>query len=182
MIQPDAFIHPKAHVEGATVGGGSKVWQFASVNRGAVLGRDCSVAPGAMLDGCRFGDRCRIGPSVSNGAGFQDWSLGVYRSKRPSLRMTRGQPLTKEGWSDEPFRAGSWAVVCGDRVSIGAGALIMPGVVIGDDAVVAGHAVVDRDVPAGHLWTRDGKTRPLPPREKRRRMRFANVAASEEIG
>ena len=181
MIQPDAFIHPKAHVEDSIIGAGSKVWQFASVNRGAVLGRDCSVAPGAMLDGCRFGDRCRIGPSVSMGPGFK---IGHSAFIGPNVVFANDAwPASdKEGWSDEPFRAGSWAVVCGDRVSIGAGALIMPGVVIGDDAVVAGHAFVDRDVPAGHLWTHDGKTRPLPPREKRRRMRFANVAASEEIG
>jgi len=39
----------------------------------------------------------------------------------------------------------------GDRVWIGAKATILGGVTIGDDAVVAAHAVVVRDVPAGAL-------------------------------
>ncbi|WP_280516425.1 DapH/DapD/GlmU-related protein, partial [Actinomyces succiniciruminis] len=35
----------------------------------------------------------------------------------------------------------------GRRVWIGAGASIMPGVTVGDDAVIAGGAVVTKDVP-----------------------------------
>ena len=50
---PGSFVHKKAHVQDATLGEGCLIWQFASVTRGVVLGRECSVAPGAMLDGCR---------------------------------------------------------------------------------------------------------------------------------
>ena len=39
-------------------------------------------------------------------------------------------------------------VVIGDNAWIGAGATIMPGVHIGENAVVAGGAVVTKDVPA----------------------------------
>ncbi|WP_026958389.1 MULTISPECIES: sugar O-acetyltransferase [Aliagarivorans] len=41
------------------------------------------------------------------------------------------------------------AITIGDRVWIGMGAQILPGVTIGDDAVIAAGAVVSRDVPAG---------------------------------
>ncbi|MFA5493690.1 MAG: DapH/DapD/GlmU-related protein [Porticoccaceae bacterium] len=42
--------------------------------------------------------------------------------------------------------------VIGDRVEIGAGAIILGGITIGDDAVIAAGAVVVRDVPAGHTY------------------------------
>ena len=42
--------------------------------------------------------------------------------------------------------------VIGDRVEIGAGAIILGGVTIGDDAVIAAGAVVVKDVPAGHVY------------------------------
>ncbi len=40
-------------------------------------------------------------------------------------------------------------VTVGNRVFIGVGAVVVPGCVIGDDAVIAAGAVVVGDVPAG---------------------------------
>lgn len=172
MIDPTAFIHPKAHVEGSVIGARTKVWQFASITRGAVLGNDCSVAPGAMLDGCRFGDRVLIGPSVSMGPGFlvgDDVFIG------PSVTFCNDVwPVAdKAGWDIEPLQDGCWAVIVGKGASIGANAVILPGVVIGAGAFVAAGAVCGRNVPDGHLFTRDGALRPLAPRERRIRMRQA---------
>ena len=45
------------------------------------------------------------------------------------------------------YRTG--AVVVGDRAMIGAKAVVLPGVRIGDDAQVAANSLVTRDVPAG---------------------------------
>jgi acetyltransferase-like isoleucine patch superfamily enzyme len=42
-------------------------------------------------------------------------------------------------------------VVIGDRVFIGAGAIIQMGVTIGDEAVIGAGAVVTKDVPAGAI-------------------------------
>ncbi|MDN9009110.1 acyltransferase [Brevibacillus laterosporus] len=54
--------------------------------------------------------------------------------------------LAHEYLVDE-YRLGE--VIIGDRVLIGANTTILPGVVIGDNAVVAAGSVVHRDVPAG---------------------------------
>lgn len=40
-------------------------------------------------------------------------------------------------------------IVIGANVWIGAGAMIMPGVTVGDDVIVGGGSIVTRDVPAG---------------------------------
>ena len=42
-------------------------------------------------------------------------------------------------------------VKIGNRVFVGAGAVILPGVTIGDDVVVGAGSVVTRDVPNGHV-------------------------------
>ncbi|HEX3967560.1 MAG TPA: DapH/DapD/GlmU-related protein, partial [Edaphobacter sp.] len=39
----------------------------------------------------------------------------------------------------------------GNKVWLGRGAVILPGVTIGEDAVVGAAAVVTKDVPAGHI-------------------------------
>ncbi|MGE7919974.1 acyltransferase [Viridibacillus sp. NPDC093762] len=47
----------------------------------------------------------------------------------------------------EEYRLGD--VIIGDRVMIGANSTILPGVSIGDDAIVSAATLVNRDVPAG---------------------------------
>lgn len=172
-----AFVHPKAHVEGSKLGAGTHVWQFASIVGGAVLGNDCSVAPHAMLDGCRFGDRVRVGPSVSMGPGFvvgDDCFIG------PSVTFCNDMwpRADKHGFDVEPMRSGEFVTIrVGNGVCIGANAVILPGVTIGDGAVIAAGAVCGKDVPARHLFKRDGKIVEITPAwTKCRRMRRAKEA------
>ncbi len=170
---PGSFVHKKAHVQDATLGEGCMVWQFASVTRGAVLGRECSVAPGAMLDGCRFGDRCRIGPSVSMGPGFV---VGDDVFVGPSVTLCNDvwPSAGKDGFDADALRSGEFVTIrVGDRAIIGANAVILPGVTIGADAVVAAGAVCGADVPDGHLFTRDGAIKPCLVEKRRGRMRRA---------
>jgi maltose O-acetyltransferase len=73
------------------------------------------------------GDHCQIGPVVQ-----------VYAADHP-----RDPDLRRAGIENgKPVRIGS-------NVWIGGGAIILPGVIIGDDAVVGAGSVVTRNVPAG---------------------------------
>jgi acetyltransferase-like isoleucine patch superfamily enzyme len=173
MIDPEAFIHPMAVVEESEVGARTSVWQFASVTRGVRLGADCSVAPGAMLDGCQFGDRCRIGPSVSMGPGFlvgDDVFIG------PSVTFCNDAWPTadKTGFDAEALRRGRcWTVIVGDKAGIGANAVILPGVLIGAGAFVAAGAVCGVSVPPNHLFKRSGEIVAINPAWTKQRMRAA---------
>ena len=167
MIHPSAFVHPKAHVDGATVGARTKIWQFASVIRGTVLGDDCNVASSATLDGPKFGDRCIICQGVAMGPGFL---IGddVFIGPNVTICNDRWPRASKDGFSIASFDEGMFTVIVGSGASIGANAVVLPGVIIGDSAMIAAGAVVERDVPEATLLRRDGSMVPLDNRVPRR--------------
>lgn len=132
------FVHPQGICESVHLGAGCRVWAFAHILAGARLGRDCNICDGvfiendvvlgdrvtvknfvALYDGLRVADDVFIGPGVS-------FANDRYpRSKRyvehPLTRLERG-------------------------CSLGAGAVILPGVTVGAFALLAAGAVVTRDV------------------------------------
>lgn len=77
--------------------------------------------------GIEVGDMTQIGPGVQ-----------IYAADHPRDGATRRSGLE----FGRPVRIGA-------NVWIGGGALIMPGITIGDDAVIGAGSVVTRDVPAG---------------------------------
>lgn len=177
MIHESAMIHPKAHVEGATVGARTRVWQFATVIRGAVLGEDCNVASCVTLDGPRLGDRCIVSPGVDIGPGF--W-IGddVFLGPNVVLCNDRWPRTEKAGFDVCAFAAGRCSVIVGSGASIGANAVVLPGVVIGAGAMVAAGSRVTRDVPPGHLWCSSDVVKPIANERARlaNRMAFAGGA------
>jgi maltose O-acetyltransferase len=85
---------------------------------------DCVFLDCATID---IGDDVQIGPAVQ-----------LYTATHPLDPTVRRSGL--EG--AKPIRIG-------DNVWLGGGAIVLPGVVIGDDAVVGAGSVVTRDVPPG---------------------------------
>lgn len=81
-----------------------------------------------ILDGgqVNFGDDVRIGPGCS--------FITVTHTLDPQLRQ--------EGW--QVFKP----ITVGSNVWFGAGCTVLPGVTIGDNAVIAAGSVVNRDIPA----------------------------------
>ena len=74
-----------------------------------------------------LGDNCQVGPLVQ-----------IHTADHP-----RDRPLRPQGYeSGVPVRIGS-------NVWIGGGAIVLPGVSIGDDAIVGAGSVVTRNVPPG---------------------------------
>lgn len=176
MIHTTAFIHPLAHVDGSTVGARTKVWQYASVTGGTVLGEDCSVSPSAMLHGPVFGDRCIASGGVMMGPGFKIGN-DVFLGPNAVLCNDLWPAADKDGYDAEALRSGEhWAVIVGDNAIIGAGAVVLPGVRIGKGAVVAACARAARDVPAGMVLSPDGSLSPKPANWRERRMRWAMPA------
>jgi len=77
-----------------------------------------------------------------------DIYIGDYVMIAPNVTIaTAGHPICPE--LREKFYQYNLPVHIGNRVWIGAGAIIMPGVTIGDDTVIGAGSVVTRDIPSG---------------------------------
>ncbi|WP_299783520.1 sugar O-acetyltransferase [uncultured Roseobacter sp.] len=96
-----------------------------------------------LLDVCpiRIGDMTQVGPMVQ-----------ILTADHPRDAASRDAGLE----FGQPIEIGR-------NVWIGGGALILPGITIGDDAVIGAGAVVTRDVPSG-VTVAGNPARPLVPR------------------
>jgi UDP-2-acetamido-3-amino-2,3-dideoxy-glucuronate N-acetyltransferase len=175
MIHPSARIHDRAQVDGSvSIGAWTKVWQFATVILGTEVGEETVIGASATLSGPRIGSRCKISSGVVMGPGF--W-IGdeVFMGPNVVLANDMWPEVSAEGYDDKTLRLGRrHCVVIEDGASIGANAVILPGVRVGQLAMVAAGAVVDRNVPDGCLWHRSGRVSQVPASRREKRMRYAS--------
>ena len=135
------FVHPQALCETASVGAGTRVWAFAHVLPGAVIGADCNVCDHVFIE-----NDVRIGDRVTIKSGVQLWNgLRVADDAfiGPNATFSNDKfPRSKQYQAQVP------ETHVGRGASIGSGAVILPGVRIGALAMIGAGAVVTRDVPA----------------------------------
>ena len=133
-------IHPTAIVASKRIGEGTRIWAFVNILEGATIGRDCNICDRCFLendvvlgdrvtvkcgvslyDGVRLGNGVFVGPDVcfSNDARPRS---GVHPEALPKTTVREG-------------------------ASLGAGAIILPGVTVGRFAMVGAGSLVTRDVP-----------------------------------
>lgn len=168
------IIHPYAIVDSdCEIGAGTIIRQFASVTRGAKLGRDCRVAPGACFDGSVAGDRVVLLHNLAAGPGFllRD---DVFIGPNVTLCNDHWPRANKAGFHPERFDGATWAIIIDEGASVGAGATVLAGVHIGAGAMIPAGSVVNKDVPAQHIWLSNGTCFPIGDESQKARMRFAS--------
>ena len=143
MVPADVFVHPLGLCESMTVGAGTRVWAFAHILPGAVVGSDCNVCDGAYIEsGAVVGDRVTVknqvllfeGVTVADEV-FLGPAVVFTNDLRPRAHIKRaGDALL-------PTNVQQGA-------TLGAGAVVVCGVTIGANAFIAAGAVVTKDVPA----------------------------------
>jgi acetyltransferase-like isoleucine patch superfamily enzyme len=138
VSEREYFVHERALVESETIGTGTRIWAFAHVMAGAVIGAACNICDHTYIEGdVVLGDRVTVKSGVYLWDGLRiedDVFLG------PQATFTN-DPFPR---SRQPFECPTTTVRAG--ASIGAGAIILPGVTIGERAMVGAGAVVTKDV------------------------------------
>lgn len=136
--------HPLADVQSSAIGDGTRVWQFVVILPGARIGRDCNIAAHCFIENdVQVGDRVTVKCGVHLWDGLRvadDVFIG------PNATFTNDRFPRSRQW---PERFPETRIERG--ASIGAGAVILPGLTIGEHAMVGAGAVVTRDVPARAL-------------------------------
>lgn len=138
------LIHPLAAVESDHIGEGTCIWQFTVILPGAVIGRECNFCAQVFVESdVTVGDRVTVknGVQLWDGITLED---DVFVG--PNVTFTN-DPFPRSG-----RRPSSYSRTLVKRgASIGANATILPGITIGERAMVAAGSVVTRDVPPGKL-------------------------------
>lgn len=172
-IHPTVRIHRAQIDRDVSIGAWTRVWQFASVIRGAKIGESCSIASCAIVDGAKVGD----GTIISHGA-FIDPGIeigaGVFIGPHVALCNDAWPRADKTGFDMGALIDGSFITTrIEDGASLGAGVVVLPGLVIGSGAMVAAGSVVTQSVPACTLHKRDGSMVPIDAAKMVKRMRRA---------
>jgi UDP-2-acetamido-3-amino-2,3-dideoxy-glucuronate N-acetyltransferase len=119
---------------GCEIGDNSKIGSFVEIQKNARVGRNCKVSSHTFIcEGVDIGDEVFIGHNVS-----------FINDKFPRAVRPDGALQTDADWTVQPTQVKKGA-------SIGTGATILCGIVIGERAVVGAGSVVTRDVAAGSV-------------------------------
>ncbi len=155
MTHPSVRIHASAEVSPlAEISQGSSIWNNAQIREYAKVGSQSIIGKDVYIDfGVQIGDRVKIqngayifhGTTVESGVFIGPGAI-FTNDKRPRAINPDGTLKTNDDWEEGPIR------VC-YGASIGAGAVILPNVTIGQFALVGAGAVVTRDVAEHALVT-----------------------------
>ncbi|MEP6696471.1 MAG: acyltransferase [Pseudonocardiales bacterium] len=157
-----SFVHPTATVEdGAHIANGTRVWHQAQVRTGARIGPDCILGKGSFVDiDVTIGANCKLQnyAQVFHGSVVEDevfiGPLAVLTNDRfPRAATPEGGLKGDADWAVQGITVRRGA-------SVGAHAVVLPGVEIGAWAIVGAGAVVVRNVEA-HRVVVGNPARPL---------------------
>ena len=160
-IASSARIHPSA-----IIGQNCSIADHVVIGENVKIGDNCVIEAGAVINrGCQIGNNCRIGSNASvsytimgndcfiyNGArigsdGFGFMMISGQHKRIPQVgRVIIGNDV-EIGANSCVDRGALDDTVIGDGVWIGMRAMILPGVTIGEGAVIAAGSVVTKDVP-----------------------------------
>jgi acetyltransferase-like isoleucine patch superfamily enzyme len=143
------FAHPTAEVSpDARVGAGTYIWRQAHVREGAVIGEQCHIGKGVYIDThVTVGARVKIQnhASLFEGLTLED---GVFVG--PHVCFTNDaypRAITPDGRLKGPDDWTITPTLVKYGASIGAAAVVICGITIGEFAMIGAGAVVTRDVP-----------------------------------
>ena len=139
-------MHPRGFCESNTVGAGTRVWAFAHVLDGAVVGEHCNICDHAYVEG-----GARLGNNVTVKNGVLIFDLVTIEDDvfvGPGVVFTNDmRPRAANKKSHDELDP----TLVRNGATLGAGAVVVCGSTVGAHAFVAAGAIVARDVPAHGL-------------------------------
>ncbi len=140
--------HPSAIVETETIGRGASIGAFVRILNGAEIGAECELGDHVFIDAnVQIGERTRIGGGARLLRGLRIESGVIVGPNAVFLEAGSDREMHFELLRRLPAGATRSETVVRAGARIGAGATLLPGIVIGQAAVVEVGAVVTHDVP-----------------------------------
>ena len=135
------MIHPLSDVQSVNIGEGTNIWQFCVVLPGARIGNDCNICSHCFIE-----NDVVVGNNVTVKCGVQLWDGVTVEDDvfiGPNVTFCNDKyPKSK----NKDFKLEG--VIVRRGASIGANATILPGVEIGEGALIGAGTIVTKNVPA----------------------------------
>lgn len=146
FINKKIQVHYTVKIKGSNFAGNNRLYRFVQLFNSA-LGRFTYIGESSIVNNASIGSFCSIGPNVKIGLGIHPTNLvstsPVFYSPPRIFNISfTNQQLFQE------YRQS----IIGNDVWIGANAVILDGVEIGNGAVIAAGAVVVDDVPPYSIY------------------------------
>jgi len=138
------MIHPLSDVQSSSIPESTRVWQYVVILRDAVIGENCNICSHSFIE-----NDVKIGNNVTVKCGVYLWD-GITMEDNvqigPNVTFTNDKyPRAKQAFELQ-------RTVIKKNASIGAAAVILGGVTIGENAMIGAGSVVTKDIPANELW------------------------------
>ena len=125
-------IYAFVNLYGCEIGDETSIGTFVEIQKGAKVGARCKIQSHTFIcEGVTIEDEVFVGHNVN-----------FLNDRYPAAATEEGESKQDRDWTLEP-------ILVKRRAAIGTGAIIMPGVTLGEGAVVGAGAVVTKDVPDG---------------------------------
>jgi UDP-2-acetamido-3-amino-2,3-dideoxy-glucuronate N-acetyltransferase len=134
------FKHPQAIVESEQIGINTRICAFAHILPNAIVGEDCNICDHVFIE-----NDVRIGNRVTIKCGVQLWDGTILENDvfiGPNATFTNDSFPRSRQWQKQ-----TQSTIVKAGASVGANATILPGISIGQAAMIGAGAVVTHDVP-----------------------------------
>ncbi|MCM1297014.1 MAG: N-acetyltransferase [Muribaculaceae bacterium] len=133
------MIHPLSDVQSKNIGENTNIWQFCVVLPNAEIGKNCNICSHCFIE-----NDVIIGNNVTVKCGVQLWDGmrvedDVFIGPNVTFCNDKYPKSKNKNFKLEP-------VIIKRGASIGANATILPGVTIGENALIAAGSVVTKDI------------------------------------
>lgn len=139
------MIHRLADCMNTQIPESTNIWQYCVIFPECKIGNHCNICANVLIE-----NDVVIGDYVTIKCGVQVWD-GI--ELEDNVMVGANVSFTNDMFPRSHNK--DWKLlrtkVC-KGASIGAGAVILPGITIGEGAMIGAGSVVTKDVPAGELW------------------------------
>lgn len=138
------MIHPLADCQ-ARIPEDTNVWQFCVVLPQAQIGSNCNICSHCFIE-----NDVIVGDNVTIKCGVQLWD-GIRIENNvfigPNVTFANDKYPRSKQYPEHFLQT-----IIKSGASIGANVTLLPGVTVGENAMIGAGSVVTKDVPSGELW------------------------------
>ena len=138
------FVHETADVKTKDIGPNTKIWQFCVILEEAKLGSDVNVCSHTYIE-----NEVVIGDRVTIKSGVQLWDGVIIEDDvfiGPNVSFSNDKFPRSKNYQKKPIQT-----IIKKGASVSSGAVILPGITIGENSMVGAGAVVTKSVPANAI-------------------------------